>query len=216
MVGSARTAEELGRAFPGATIVLSSADGPSGVVDRVGPEPVLVVATPGAEPAADGGYAAAALLDGWAASSAGSLDAGLEALTRWLSAASLVRPAAHDGTVILVGSPDPVAAQALLRWDPAGHASRDLAGRAALRFPPTVRMAAMTGARPGVAEFIDGLALPPGAEVLGPMEAGEEVQALVRVPLGETKSLLTALQASRAAGSARKAGAVRVQVDPPL
>ena len=37
-----------------------------GVLARVGPEPALVVATPGAEPVAEGGYAAALLLDGWA------------------------------------------------------------------------------------------------------------------------------------------------------
>jgi primosomal protein N' (replication factor Y) len=206
----------LGRAFPGAAIVQSSADGPRGVVDRVGAEPALVVATPGAEPAADGGYAAAALLDGWAAGGAGGLDASLEALARWLGAAALVRPAARGGEVILVGSPDPVAAQALIRWDPAGHATRDLADRAALRFPPTARMASITGTRTGVGAFIGGLVVPPEAEVLGPMPAGEEFQTLVRVPLDRTKSLLTALQATRAAGSVRKAEPVRVQVDPPL
>jgi primosomal protein N' (replication factor Y) len=174
VVGSARTAEELGLAFPGAAIVQSSADGPRGVVDRVGADPALVVATPGAEPVAEGGYTAAALLDAWAAGGPGGLDSGVESLTRWLSAVALVRPAARGGEAILVGNPEPVAAQALVRWDPAGHADRDLAERAALRFPPTMRMASITGPRRAVAAFLDGLTLPDEVEVLGPMGVAGE------------------------------------------
>ena len=49
----------------------------------------VVVATPGAEPVADGGYGAALLLDGWAMLSRADLRAGEEALRRWLNAAAL-------------------------------------------------------------------------------------------------------------------------------
>ena len=64
VVGAGRTAEELGRAFPGATVRTSGGGAP--VLDRVPGRPDLVVATPGAEPPAEGGYGAALLLDGWA------------------------------------------------------------------------------------------------------------------------------------------------------
>src|SRR5699024_8100715 len=60
-VGSSRTAEELGRAFPGVRVRTSSTD--VGVIDRVEDRPQLVIATPGAEPPAEGGYSAALLLD---------------------------------------------------------------------------------------------------------------------------------------------------------
>ena len=64
-VGERRTAEELGRAFPGAPVRVSGRDpGGSGVLDSVDPRPSIVVATPGAEPRVEGGYAAALLLDG--------------------------------------------------------------------------------------------------------------------------------------------------------
>ncbi|MDZ4268343.1 MAG: primosomal protein N', partial [Mycobacterium sp.] len=63
VVGARRTAEELGRAFPGATVITSGGDG---VVDAVPRRPAVVVATPGVEPLAEGGYGAALLLDGWA------------------------------------------------------------------------------------------------------------------------------------------------------
>ena len=64
VVGSARTAEELGRAFPGVP-VLHVRRGER-VLAEVPDGPAVVVATPGAEPVAAGGYGAALLLDGWA------------------------------------------------------------------------------------------------------------------------------------------------------
>ncbi len=63
VVGARRTAEELGRAFPGTAVITS---GGEAMVTDVPGEPAVVVATPGAEPVAAGGYGAALLLDGWA------------------------------------------------------------------------------------------------------------------------------------------------------
>jgi primosomal protein N' (replication factor Y) len=63
VTGAARTAEELGRAFPGVPVRTS---GGQHVLASVPAEPALVIATPGAEPVAPDGYAAALLLDGWA------------------------------------------------------------------------------------------------------------------------------------------------------
>lgn len=63
VVGARRTAEELGRAFPAVPVRTS---GREHVLDTVPGTPALVVSTPGAEPVAEGGYAAALLLDGWA------------------------------------------------------------------------------------------------------------------------------------------------------
>ncbi|HYI34736.1 MAG TPA: primosomal protein N', partial [Glaciibacter sp.] len=60
-VGSARTAEELGRAFPGVRVIVADGDHP---LQQVGAAPALVIATRGAEPIAAGGYTAVLLLDG--------------------------------------------------------------------------------------------------------------------------------------------------------
>jgi len=62
---------------------------------------VLVVATPGAEPTAEGGYGAALLLDGSAMLSRPDLRAAEEALRRWMAAAALVRPASAGGRVVI-------------------------------------------------------------------------------------------------------------------
>ena len=76
--------------------------GRDAVLAAVPAEPALVVATPGAEPVAEGGYAAALLLDGWALLDRADLRAGEEALRRWLAAAALVRPARDGGRVVVV------------------------------------------------------------------------------------------------------------------
>jgi primosomal protein N' (replication factor Y) len=86
-----------------------------------------------------------------------------------MNAAALVQPAAEGGTVVVVADAGLPAVQALLRWDPVTHAERELAERAELRFPPTVRMASLTGAEPAVRDMIDAASLPPYAEVLGPV-----------------------------------------------
>jgi primosomal protein N' (replication factor Y) (superfamily II helicase) len=166
VTGAGRTAEELEHAFPGTPVVVS---GGATVVEAVPRAPALVVATPGAEPRADGGYAAAVLLDGWVLLGRPSLRAAEEALRRWLNAAALVRPGASGGAVTVVAEAALPAVQALIRWDPVTHADRELAERAALRFPPAVRMAALSGPARAVAELLAAAVLPPEADVLGPI-----------------------------------------------
>jgi len=222
VAGSRRTAEELARAFPGARVVVS---GGTATIGSVPAAPALVVATPGAEPLADGGYAAAVLLDGWVLLGRPSLAAAQEALRRWMNAAALVAPGSAGGTVILVAEASLPVSQALIRWDPVTHAERELAEREALGFPPAVRMAAVTGPAETVAGFLAETALPPTAELIGTVpaaaaggagEAGQDrVRALIRIPRSGGLALAAALRAAQAARTARKdAGQVRVQLDP--
>ena len=175
--GATRTAEELGRAFPNVPVISSAGDH---VRASVGPEPALVVATPGAEPVAFGGYAAALLLDADKMLRFDSLRAPEAALRRWLNAAALVRPAALEGTVVTTASPSPVE-QALVRWDPAWFARQELEERAQTGLPPAVRTAAVTGAEADVRAFME--------EFLGSSALDERVREQLRivgpVPLGQ-------------------------------
>ncbi|MGW3400603.1 primosomal protein N' [Streptomyces zhihengii] len=231
IVGARRTAEELGRAFPAVPVRTSGRDH---VLDTVPGRPALVVSTPGAEPVAEGGYAAALLLDGWAMLTRPDLRAGEEALRRWIAAASLVRGQDEGGTVVVVAEPTLRPVQALVRWDPVGHALRELAERAELRFPPVSRMAEVTGRPEAVAEFLAAAELPPVTEVLGPVPlpvtepgrgprrpgdppVGERWErALLRVPPGSGSALAAALKTAQVARLARGGtDAVRLRVDPP-
>ena len=90
--GEARTAEELGRMFPGTTVRSSSGDR---VLARVGAAADVVVATVGAEPVAEEGYAAVVVLDTWLTLARDDLRASEEALRRWLNAGALVRRGGH-------------------------------------------------------------------------------------------------------------------------
>ncbi|NIZ89911.1 primosomal protein N' [Kineosporiaceae bacterium B12] len=217
VTGAHRTAEELGRAFPGVGVRTS---GGSRVLDTVAAEPALVVCTPGAEPVAAGGYAAALLLDGWALLGRPDLRAQEEALRRWITAASLVRSAREGGTVVVVADPQAAAVQALVRWDPPTFAERELAARAELGLPPSSRMAGFIGTDADVRAAVADLRSPASARVLGPVpvtaRGGEElVRTLVAVPLAEGPALTTAVRELVAGRSVRKLPPVRVRVDPP-
>ncbi|MEV6316820.1 primosomal protein N' [Streptomyces sp. NPDC051776] len=238
VVGARRTAEELGRAFPAVPVRTSGRDH---VLDTVSGRPALIVSTPGAEPVAEGGYAAALLLDGWAMLGRPDLRAGEEALRRWLAAAALVRGQDDGGTVVVVAEPTLRPVQALVRWDPAGHAVRELAERAELGFPPVSRMAALVGRPDDVQDLLSTIQLPVGTEVLGPVplpapppgrprRAGDPPPAaqgggrtgenwertLLRVRPGNGAALAAALKAAQAARAVRREGEpVRVRMDPP-
>lgn len=217
VVGARRTAEELGRAFPGVPVHTS---GSGEVLDRVASTSSLVIATPGAEPVADGGYAAVLLLDAWASLDRPALTAGEESVRRWLGAAALARGAAERGVAVLCGAPGHTtipAVETLVRWDPAWFAERELAERRELRLPPTVRMAALTAPRRALQEALSTLQLPEGVETLGPLPAGEgTARFLLRAPLDDGPALASALTGLRGVRSAHKdAVTVAVRVDPP-
>jgi primosomal protein N' (replication factor Y) (superfamily II helicase) len=223
VVGADRTTEELGRAFPGTPVRQSSG---GTVLPEVPDTPALVVATPGAEPPADGGYAAAVLLDTPLLLLRADLRAGEEALRRWLNVAALVRSGDAGGSVLATGESSDRSLQALVRVDPAGYASRELADRAEARYPPAVKLVTVEGAEPAVEEFLDLLRGPQPMDVLGPVEVlrhGDPARApdaplwrlTVRSPLALGPALVRAVRDAASVRSARKSeGALRIRVDP--
>lgn len=219
VVGAERTAEELGRAFP-QTPVRQSAAGQ--IASSVPAAPSIVVATPGAEPQAEGGYAGAVLLDTPLLLLRADLRASEEALRRWLNAVALVRGGSDGGTVVAVGDSTGRALQALVRVDPAGFATRELVDRSDAHFPPAAKLVTVEGRADAVAEFVGLARLPPHAELLGPVpvlaERGAETdlqRLTLRAPLAEGAALVRAVKEVTAIRSARKSeGGLRVRVDP--
>lgn len=224
VLGAARTAEDIGRAFPSVRLITSAGEK---IVDEIPDEPAIVIATPGAEPIAAAGYGAAVLLDGWALLGRADLRAAEDTLRRWMAASALVKPAAAGGRVVVSADLGLPTVQALLRWDAAGHAHMELAARRELGFVPAAAMASLTGTEPAVAEALTQLELPQAADILGPVPVAAygrtapvdhdepQVRALVRLPLNQQKELSHALRVLRAARSMRATSTpVRVEVDP--
>jgi primosomal protein N' (replication factor Y) len=226
--GSGRTAEELGRAFPGTRVIVSDGERP---LTRVEGEPrTLVVATRGAEPIAAGGYAAVILLDGERMLQRESLHVGDDCLRWWSNAAALAAPGAPT---VLVGVGGPLA-QALTLWQQHAYAAAQLQDRRVLGFPPAVRVASVTG-RPAAVqaalEALDGVAV---RDVLGPApvvaegpRASEEglVRAIVRFDYAHGDAVAAALRGAlvrQATGGrrpprrrGRAAPTLRVKLDDP-
>jgi primosomal protein N' (replication factor Y) (superfamily II helicase) len=101
-----------------------------------------------------------------------------------------------------------------VRWDPAGHARREIDERRAAHLPPASRVATLSGDPDQLDAALAALVLPPGAEVLGPVPEGDGVRFVVRVPRAAGSELSAALGAMQAQRSARKEPHLRVEVDP--
>jgi primosomal protein N' (replication factor Y) len=222
IVGAERTAEELGKAFPQTPVRQSVGGQRTATVTEAS---AIVVATPGAEPQAVGGYAGAVLLDTSLLLLRQDLRAAEEALRRWLNVVALVRSGADGGSVIAVGESSGRALQALVRIDPGGFAARELAERAAARFPPAVTLITIEGPAEALDEFSSLLQPSQHTELLGPVEpdlqgpstdGGSGVQRLtVRAPLTEGAELIRAAKEAAAIRTARKSeGSLRIKVNP--
>src|SRR6185312_6074753 len=181
VVGTRRTAEELGRAFAGTPVITSSGEA---MVSEVDARPALVVATPGAEPRAAGGYGAALLLDSWALLGRQDLRAAEDTLRRWMAAAALVKSRGDGGVVAVVADSGIPTVQALIRWDPVGHAEAELDARAEVGLPPSVHIAALDGPPQAVNALLERTELPQGTDLLGPVE----LPVAARRPAGAKES----------------------------
>ena len=215
--GSERTADDLGRAFPGVRIVVS--DGEHTVME-VGELPVLVVATRGAEPVAAGGYHAVLLLDGDRMLMSDDLRVAESCLRWWSNAAALAAPGAPVHLVGVTG----LIARAFATWSQVAFAQAELTERAPLRMPPTVRVAMLEGDHESLTTALRTLredvpALPRDA-VLGPLaleaNADELARALIRYDYALGHAVITSLRASviAAAVAGRRSTRTRPQRPP--
>jgi primosomal protein N' (replication factor Y) len=186
--GATRTAEDLGRAFPGVRVIIADGERPILQVDE---RPALVIATRGAEPIAAGGYRAVLLLDGETLVARESLRVGEDCLRSWSNAAAL---AAHRAPVMLVRVGRSLAT-ALATWRQADYAKAELVDRRHLRFPPAVRVASITGSPQAVADAAAAVPVDP-SDILGPVEIADgHVRTIVRFDYAKGAEVAAALRA---------------------
>ncbi len=190
--GVHRTAEELGRAFPGVRVIVADGERP---ILAVGEEPALVIATRGAEPIAAGGYRAILLLDGDRMLARESLRVAEDCLRWWANATAL---AARGATTMLVGVGGALAS-AMATWRLEDYVRSELEDRRRLRFPPAVRVATVSGSFDAVSTALDALAAAgpelASLDVLGPVDLGEGSRAIVRFDYGAGARVAALLRA---------------------
>lgn len=202
--GSQRTVEQFQRQFDGVRVMLSDGDHP---ITRVDSRPAVVVATRGAEPIAAGGYRAVVLLDAERLLSIESLRAGEDCLRWWLNAAALAAP---DAVCVVASGGGPVV-RALVTGRIEAWLRAELRDRHALRYPPAVRVASVTGGANEVERALSALGELPAVDVLGPAPYDDELmRAIVRFDYAQgaevAKRLRGALVADAAGSSSRVAG----------
>ncbi|MFF1879200.1 primosomal protein N' [Leifsonia sp. NPDC058230] len=189
-VGAGRTAEELGRAFPGVRVILSDGEHP---VQTVGESAAIVVATRGAEPIAAGGYRAVLLLDGERMLARENLRVAEDCLRWWSNAAALAAPGAPT---VLVGVSGALG-RAFATGRFAEFARAELAGRRELRFPPAVRLASITGAADVVQEAVEAVDPALLIDVLGPAPHGDGlVRSILRFDYAKGQEVAIAVRAA--------------------
>jgi primosomal protein N' (replication factor Y) len=129
---------------------------------------------------------------------------------------------------VVITADDTAAVGALLRWDPAGYAQRELGLRTELQLPPAVRVASVTGGRTAVGHFtesVTGRLKAEGVElrVAGPAPlltghpastgkagantanaASEDVRTLLFIPYGQAGTVTRILRAVKAASAAKR------------
>lgn len=184
--GSVRTADELGRAFPGTRVVVADGDHRQLEIPR---GKTLVVATRGAEPIVDGGYRAVLIVDGDRELQRPGLRTTENCLRWWGSAASLL---GDGGTMVLANIEGAIGALfASGQWD--AVVEKELRDRRALGFPPATRSVAVSG---DIAELSRIRQLPELAEakILGPAMVGKAHRLVLLVDYATAPIVIAAVR----------------------
>ncbi len=167
--GIDRAAEESSRAFPGFPVVISAGDV---IKESVDSKPALVLATPGAQPYVQGGYAAVVVLDAIRFFSHTDVNGQERARELLFETASMVNV---EGQVLLVLVDSHPIVAAIARWNIAPLLKRELTERVELMLPPSVMSAVLVTEQSSAPAIVSGLKkaledarLPSSTRIFGP------------------------------------------------
>lgn len=188
--GTERTSDEIGRAFPGVKVIV--ADG-NHIITSVPSSPAVIVATPGAEPVAEGGYSAILLLDGERLRGREAFRVDEDVLRNWSNTIALAK---QEATVYINGAGaslgQTLADSAQVRW-----AAHELSDRMELHLPPAVRVVSISGPTETVRNTCDELPALAGHRILGPVGQNDgSGRALVFFEYKDGEKLATHLRSA--------------------
>jgi primosomal protein N' (replication factor Y) len=184
--GIDRNAEEIGRAIPKTSILISSG---AKQIQSLPKGRHIVLATAGSEPA--GQYSGIVLLDGEKIFNRPSLRA--EELARLIWFASLCRSTENSEVFLSLPNSHPVV-QSMLRFDSQSAAISELRNRELAKLPPFYRIALVSGEGPEISKFAGNLKMNGKYEVTGPIDIDKgQKKIIIRVSLPNGQELVDLL-----------------------
>jgi primosomal protein N' (replication factor Y) len=184
--GIERTAEEIGRANPKVSILISSGNKQ---ISNVPGGRHIVVSTAGSEP--NGVYSSVVMLDGEKSFNRPSLRAEEIARFHWFS---LLSKASESAEIFLSLPNHHPSVQCLLKGDSLANATSELISRDMAKLPPFYRVAVVIGDKPEISKFAENLRNNKTYEVTGPIKIDSyQSKLLIRVKLAEGSLLVDLL-----------------------
>ena len=189
--GIERAAEEISRAFPNFPVIVSAGDV---IKERIDPKPSLVLATSGAQPQVEGGYAGVVILDGLRFFAHTDLRTQERARELFFESSSLISP---DGAVLLVIDDSHPIVSAIARWNVAPLIKRELSERNDLHLPPSVFSVVLVMDQSIGMQIVSGLKksftdgrLPQSSSIYGPTEISKgQVKIVIHADKKDAKAL---------------------------
>jgi primosomal protein N' (replication factor Y) len=214
--GIERAAEEISRAFPNYPVIVSAGDV---IKDRVESKPSLILATAGAQPLVEGGYAAVVILDGMRFFSHTDLRTQERARELFLETSSLI--SAQGSVLLVIDDSHPITA-AIARWNVAPLIKRELSDRAELRLPPTVFSVALAMDKLIGVQIVNGLRksvtdgrLPTSTKVYGPTEIAKgQVKIIIHSDMEDSGKLIEVVHELQRRRSIAKKDLFTLRVEP--
>ena len=214
--GIDRAAEEISRAFPKFPVVISAGEV---IKDRIEHKPALVLATSGAQPQVEGGYAAVVILDGMRFFSHTDLRTQERARELFFETSSLISP---SGTVLLVIDDTHPIVSAIARWNVAPLLKRELSERAELQLPPSVFSVVLVMDQSVGIQIVNGLKkaladgrIPQSSNIYGPTEISKgQVKIVVHADKSDAKALTDVVHELQRRRSIAKKELFTLRVEP--
>jgi primosomal protein N' (replication factor Y) len=214
--GIERAAEEISRAFPIFPVVISAGDV---IKDRIEHKPALVLATSGAQPQVEGGYAAVVILDGIRFFAHTDLRTQERARELFFETSSLISP---KGAVLLVIDDSHPIISAIARWNVAPLIKRELSERAELNLPPIVFSALLVMDQSIGMQIVNGLKkaltggrIPQSCKIYGPTEISKgQVKIVIHADKKDAKALTDVVHELQRRRSIAKKKLFTLRVEP--
>ena len=214
--GAIRHGEEIGRAFPGYSVVNSDADH---FVPEITEPKSLVIATSGMAPRFVGGYSAVVLLEGASFFSYADLRGQERSRESFFEAASYVK----DGGEILVSiDPSHPIIAALSTWNPAHMYKRELSELDSLNLPPFSRAITIdvdvkeaSSIAEGLKKALLDMRIPASTKILGPsIRSVSTARILLTANLSEFAKLTVFLGEYVKHRAVTKKDPIQLRIDP--